>query len=89
MEVVAYVNNADLLLEDENQVAVVYGSHYVLSLGDRVFIKEIIDQHAQIYQVAISFQSADHQMMHDDQLCVRHLGDRHSLQTYIQRTTVH
>ena len=39
MEVVAYMNNADLLLEDERGIAVINGSHYVLSLGDRVMIK--------------------------------------------------
>ena len=37
MEVVAYLHNADLLLEDEQGVAVIGGSYYVLSLGDRVF----------------------------------------------------
>ena len=32
MEVVGYLNHADLLLEDENGVAVIGGGHYVLSL---------------------------------------------------------
>ena len=37
MEVVGYLNHADLLLEDENGVAVIGGGHYVLSLGDHVY----------------------------------------------------
>ncbi len=41
MEVVAYLHNADLLLEDEQGVAVISGSHYVLSLGDQVFSKTL------------------------------------------------
>ncbi len=38
MEVVAYLHIADLLLEDELGVAVIGGSHYVLSLGDPVYL---------------------------------------------------
>ena len=33
MDVVGYLNHADLLLEDEQGVAIISGSHYVLSLG--------------------------------------------------------
>lgn len=89
MEVVAYMHNADLLLEDENGVAVINGSHYVLSLGDRVFIKEIIDENARIYHVHISFACADHRMMHDDQILLRYEGTKDTLQHYLKKTTVH
>ena len=54
MEVVAYLHNADLLLEDEQGVAVIGGSHYVLSLGDRVYLRQQIDAPAKIYKVKIS-----------------------------------
>jgi hypothetical protein len=43
MEVVGYLNHADLLLEDENGVAVIGGGHYVLSLGDHVYFKHALD----------------------------------------------
>lgn len=89
MEVVAYMHNADLLLEDEKGIAVINGSHYVLSLGDRVYIKEMIDQNAQIYQVHISFACAEHRMMHDDQILLRFEGNKESLQQYLNKTTVH
>lgn len=65
MEVVAYLHNADLLLEDEQGVAVIGGSHYVLSLGDRVYLRQQIDAPAKIYQVQISFTSAEHCMLHE------------------------
>lgn len=89
MEVVAYLNNADLLLEDANGVAVINGSHYVLSLGDRVYLKNMFNEHAKIYQVHISFACAEHRMLHDDEILVRFEGTRESLQQYLDRTTVH
>lgn len=89
MEVVAYIHNSDLLLEDENGIAIINGSHYVLSLGDRVFIKEVIDENAKIYQVHISFACAEHQMLHDDQIAMRFEGTRDNLQHYLNNRTVH
>ena len=89
MEVVAYMHNSDLLLQDEQGVAVVNGSHYVLSLGDRVFIKQAIDEQAKIYQVQISFAGAEHQMMHDDEVQIRFQGTQDSLKQYLSKTTVH
>lgn len=89
MEVVAYINNADLLLEDEQGIAVVNGSRYVLSLGDRVFIKEMINQQAKIFQVQISFACAEHTMLHDDEIMIRFEGHRDTLQEYLHKTTVH
>ncbi|MBP6113140.1 MAG: hypothetical protein KA474_00155 [Acinetobacter sp.] len=89
MEVVAYMNNADLLLEDERGIAVINGSHYVLSLGDRVIIKEVINEQAKIYQVQISFACAEHSMMHDDEILIRFEGTHETLKEYLNKTTVH
>ena len=89
MEVVAYLHNADLLIEDEQGVAVISGSHYVLSLGDQVFIHEIIDEQAKLYQVKISFASVDHVMLHEDEVQMKFEGCRTQYQTYLNTTTVH
>lgn len=89
MEVVAYMNNADLLIEDENKIAVINGSHYVLSLGDRVYIQNVLNEHAQIYLVKISFACAEHRMMHEDEILIRFEGTRESLKDYLEKTTVH
>jgi hypothetical protein len=89
MEVVGYLHNSDLLLEDEQGVAVIGGSSYVLSLGDKVLIKDVIDDKAKIYLVQISFASAGHGMFHDDEIQMKFKGCRSSLDQYIQSTTVH
>ena len=89
MEVVAYLHNADLLLEDEQGVAVIGGSHYVLSLGDQVFFHEMIDTQAKIYQVKISFACAEHAMLHEDEVQIKFEGGHDAYQQYIKRTTVH
>ncbi len=89
MEVIAYLHNADLLLEDEKGIAVICGSHYVLSIGDQVYLQELIDQQAKLYQVKISFASAEHIMMHDDEIQLKFEGDKHSLESYLKSTTVH
>lgn len=89
MEVVAYLHNRDLLLEDENGIAVIGGSHYVLSIGDRVFLSELIEPVAKLYQVKISFASAEHAMLHEDEIQLKFEGDQNQFQTYLQTTTVH
>ena len=89
MEVVAYLHNADLLVEDEQGVAVIGGSHYVLSLGDRVFFQELIDEQAKLYLVKISFASADHVMLHEDEVQMRFEGCRTEFKKYVNNTTVH
>ena len=89
MEVVAYLHNADVLLEDEQGVAVISGSHYVLSLGDQVFLHEMIDQHTKLYQVKISFACTEHAMMHEDEVQMKFEGCRSEYQQYINNTTVH
>ena len=89
MEVVAYLHNADLLLEDEQGVVVICGSHYVLSIGDQVFFQHVIDEQAKLYQVQISFACAEHAMMHDDEVQMKFEGCREDFQNYINTTTVH
>ena len=39
MQVVRYLHHSDLLLEDEHGVVIIAGSRYVLSVGDKVFLK--------------------------------------------------
>ncbi|OTG67844.1 hypothetical protein B9T25_07635 [Acinetobacter sp. ANC 4470] len=89
MDVVGYLHHADLLLEDEQGVAIISGNHYVLSLGDKVYIQHIIDQEAKLYQVHISFASAEHAMLHEDKIQIKFEGCRESLREYIHATTVH
>lgn len=89
MEVVAYLHNADLLLEDEQGVVVISGSHYVLSLGDQVFFQQAIDEQAKLYQVKISFACAGHAMMHEDEVQMKFEGCHNDFQNYINTTTVH
>ena len=89
MEVVAYLHSADLLLEDELGVAVIGGSHYVLSLGDRVYLLQQIDTPTKIYQVQISLTSAEHCILHEDEIQLKFEGSREQLQHYLQATTVH
>lgn len=89
MEVVAYMHNADLLLEDENGIAIIHGSHYVLSIGDQVFIKEVVDEQAKIYQVHIRFACSKHSMLHDDQVLLRFEGNHEHLNQYMKHHTVH
>lgn len=89
MEVVAYLHSADLLLEDERGVAVIGGSHYVLSLGDRVYLLQQIDAPAKIYQVQISLTSAEHCILHEDEIQLKFEGSREQLQHYLQAITVH
>ncbi|EIM39871.1 hypothetical protein HADU_05210 [Acinetobacter sp. HA] len=44
MNVVGYLHHADLLLEDEQGMAIIGGGNYVLSVGDKVSLKRILDQ---------------------------------------------
>ncbi|ALH96347.1 hypothetical protein [Acinetobacter equi] len=89
MEVIGYLNNSDLLLEDEKGIAVIGGSSYVLSLGDRVYLHNPIDIDAKIYAVKISFSNVDHCMLHDDEIQIKFEGCHESLKQYVQQTTVH
>ncbi|OTG83034.1 hypothetical protein [Acinetobacter sp. ANC 4648] len=89
MNVVAYLHNADLLLEDEQGVAVIGGSHYVLSLGDKVVIQKMIDEQTQLYQVQISFACAEHAMLHVDEIQMKFEGCREQFKQYQLHTAVH
>ena len=89
MEVIGYLHNADLLLEDEQGIAVIGGSHYVLSLGDQVFIQSVIDESTKRYMVKISFASASHNFLHDDEIQIKYEGCKDSLHEYIHANTVH
>ncbi|MEG0342508.1 hypothetical protein ACK2M2_08190 [Acinetobacter sp. TY1] len=89
MKVVAYLHNADLLLEDEQGVAIVGGSHYVLSLGDQVVFQNVIDEQAKLFQVNITFSCADHAMQHQDEIQIKFEGCRDQLKSYLAKTTVH
>ena len=44
MDVVKYLYHSDLLLEDEKGLAIIGGGRYVLSVGDKVVIKQILEQ---------------------------------------------
>ncbi|TCB34905.1 hypothetical protein E0H82_09540 [Acinetobacter sp. ANC 4910] len=89
MEVVGYLNHADLLLQDETHCMIIEGSHYVLSLGDRVYIQHLIDTDLKLYAVKISFIGAQHLMLHEDEVQVKFEGDKSALAEYLRETTVH
>jgi len=44
MDVVKYLYHSDLLLEDEKGLAIIGSGRYVLSVGDKVVIKQILVQ---------------------------------------------
>jgi hypothetical protein len=88
MDVVGYLNHADLLLENEQGVAIVGTGHYVLSLGDKVELKGM-NPATQLQRVEISFASAAHQNLHEDELCLKFEGSREKLKEYLHQTTVH
>lgn len=89
MEVVAYLNRADLLLQDEMYCKIITGSHYVLSLGDKVYIQHSIDTDLKLYAVKISFIGAEHLMLHEDEVQIKFEGDQSALAEYLRETTVH
>lgn len=89
MKVVAYLHNADLLLEDKSGVAIIAGSSYVLSLDDQVVLQNVIDEQAKVFEVKISFACADHAMQHDDEVQLKFEGSREQLKSYLEKTTVH
>lgn len=89
MQVVGYLNHHDLLLEDEQGVMVIGDSRYVLSLGDRVYMKQPIDAEAGIYQVDISFESSEHTQLHSDEIRLKFEGCRDKLKQYLHSITVH
>lgn len=89
MEVVGYLNHADLLLEDEKGVVVIGGGHYVLSLGDQVYFKQAVAQHPKRFLVEIRFAHTTHENQYDDEIEMKFEGCRESLKQYMHATTVH
>ena len=88
MEVVAYLQHSDFLLEDEQGVAVIGGSHYVLSVGDQVVIKQKM-QDENVYKVHIRFAYTRHQGLYEDEIELKFEGCRQDLIHYLQHKTVH
>lgn len=89
MEVIGYMHNADLLLEDEQGVAIIGGGNYVLSIGDKVILRQKLESESQRYLVDISFASNQHQSICQDEWYVKFTGDRAELQQYLTLNTVH
>ncbi|MGE8684225.1 MAG: hypothetical protein ACN6OV_07035 [Acinetobacter sp.] len=89
MEVIGYMHNADLLLEDEQGVAIIGGGNYVLSIGDKVILRQKLESESQRYLVDISFASNQHQSICQDEWCVKFTGDQAELQQYLTLNTVH
>ena len=89
MDVIGYMHNADLLLEDEQGVAIIGGGNYVLSIGDKVILRQKLENESQRYLVDITFASNQHQSVCQDEWCVKFIGDRAELQQYKSLTTVH
>lgn len=89
MDVVGYMHHADLLLEDERGLAIIGGGNYVLSIGDKVYLKRQMDGHQLRYVVEISFASNGHQGLFEDQCQMKFSGNRAELNQYLHATTVH
>jgi len=90
MDVIGYLHHEDLLLEDEHGVAIIGGANYVLSVGDKVFLrKKLADQHYPRYLVDISFASNQYQGLFEDECAVKFTGNRAELAQYLTATTVH
>lgn len=89
MDVVGYMNHADLLLEDEQGVVIIGRLNYVLSIGDKVYFKSNVKQGIQRCEVDISFASNQHCGLFEDQCQIKFSGNRTELNQYISLTTVH
>ena len=89
MDVVGYMNHADLLLEDEQGLVIIGGVNYVLSIGDKVYFKHNIMQGTSRCEVDISFASNQHCGLFEDQCQIKFSGNRTELNQYISLTTVH
>lgn len=90
MDVVGYMNHADLLLEDEQGLVIIGSVNYVLSIGDKVYFKRNVDQGLQQRcAINISFASNQHCGLFEDQCQVKFSGNRTELNQHISATTVH
>lgn len=89
MQVVGYLNQNDFILEDSNTVMVLAQGGYVLHCGDQVVVRDCIDEQQQRYLVTIRFADCLVDLLHEDQMIVKFVGDRANFQQYIKSTTVH
>lgn len=89
MDVIGYMHHADLLLEDEQGVAIIGGGNYVLSIGDKVYLKRQMDGAPARYVIEVSFASNQHQGLFEDQCQMKFSGNRAELNQYLSATTVH
>lgn len=89
MDVVGYMHHADLLLEDAQGIVIIGSGNYVLSIGDRVYLKQQIEGIPNQFMVEISFASNQHQGVYEDQCLLRFSGNRAELNQYLSATTVH
>lgn len=89
MDVVGYMHHADILLEDEQGVAIIGGGNYVLSIGDRVYFKREEEHSPERCTVDISFAGSGHIHLLQDVWAVKFTGTRTQLHQYLMQTTVH
>lgn len=89
MEVVGYLHNDDFLLEDDQSVMVIGGGGYVLSCGDRVILRDCVNEHQNRYLVSICFANCQSDLLHEDEITLKFVGDRANFQHYIKASTVH
>ena len=89
MDVVKYLHHSDLLLQGEQGVAVIGSGHYVLSVGDKVHLKKMLDQNKGLYLVEISFASNQHTTCCEDECMLKFEGSSDAFNQYLSMTTVH
>lgn len=89
MQVVGYVSNKDLLLQDGDDVAIIGDTHYVLRLGDRVDLKQCVDAYQNRYEICIAFASNQFLSNHEDKVLVKFKGSSEQLKDFLQQHTVH
>ena len=89
MNVIGYINNRDIVLQDGTQMAVIANSHYVLAIGDRVCFKHEVEQHPSTSDIEIEFQSNQYCSKYDDQVIVKFQGSESEYQRFLTLHTVH
>ena len=89
MEVIGYLHNDDFLLEDGQSLMVIGGGGYVLSYGDKVILRDCLDQQKHRYLVSICFANCESDFVHEDEMTLKFAGDRVNFQQYIKASTVH
>lgn len=87
MQVIAYLHHDDVLLSDESHAMVLGAGHYVVSLGDQIHLKDLLDAQQQRYRVEICFDGCE--QIHEDEMILKFAGCQEKLQHYLNNTTVH